>query len=85
MRRERHRAALRQAAMSGARRHVPAPAPKPPPTRATQNACGCAGVMTAAITLDCLHPVFDPEFPDRPHVHHASQKNPNIQRTPNDK
>ena len=59
--RERHRLALRQAAISGDPRFFLGTDSAPHPTDAKESACGCAGIFTAPNTMSCLAHVFAEE------------------------
>ncbi|OXT00685.1 dihydroorotase [Notoacmeibacter marinus] len=59
--RERHRLALRQAAISGDPRFFLGTDSAPHPTDAKESACGCAGIFTAPNTMSCLAHVFEEE------------------------
>ncbi|KAA9005595.1 dihydroorotase [Histidinibacterium aquaticum] len=57
--RERHRVALVEAAVSGDRRFFLGTDSAPHADGAKLQACGCAGIYTAPVTLACLAEVFD--------------------------
>jgi len=59
VKRERHRAALVQAATSGDARFFLGTDSAPHARGAKESACGCAGVFNAANTLGCLATVFE--------------------------
>lgn len=57
--RERHRIALVEAAVSGDARFFLGTDSAPHPDAAKQSACGCAGVFSATNTMSCLAHVFE--------------------------
>lgn len=57
--REKHRVALVQAAISGDRRFFLGTDSAPHPDPAKLQACGCAGIYSAPVTLSCLAEVFE--------------------------
>jgi len=59
--REQHRLALRRAATSGSDRFFLGTDSAPHPVHAKENACGCAGVFTAATAIELYAQVFDEE------------------------
>jgi dihydroorotase len=59
--RERHRLALRVAAVSGDPRFFLGTDSAPHPDHAKEAACGCAGCFTAPVALACLAHVFEAE------------------------
>lgn len=59
--RERHRLALRAAALSADRRFFLGTDSAPHPVAAKESACGCAGIFTSMTALACLAQVFDDE------------------------
>ena len=59
--REEHRLALREAAASGDARFFLGTDSAPHPDSAKLQACGCAGIYTAPVTLSCLAHVFEEE------------------------
>ncbi|MEH6834311.1 dihydroorotase [Falsihalocynthiibacter arcticus] len=61
LKREEHRQALRAAATSGDARFFLGTDSAPHTTYTKENACGCAGVFSAANSLGCLATVFEEE------------------------
>jgi len=59
--RERHRLALRRAATSGSEKFFLGTDSAPHPVHAKENACGCAGIFTAATAIELYAQVFDEE------------------------
>lgn len=59
LKREEHRQALVDAAISGDPRYFLGTDSAPHPTGAKESACGCAGVFSAPNTLSCLAHVFE--------------------------
>jgi dihydroorotase len=59
IKRERHRRALVEAAVSGDGRFFLGTDSAPHPTQAKEAACGCAGVFSAPVALACLAHVFE--------------------------
>jgi dihydroorotase len=59
--REKHRRALRRAAVSGDRRFFLGTDSAPHPIAAKETACGCAGIFTAACALELYVEVFEEE------------------------
>lgn len=59
LKRERHRLALRAAAMSGDRRFFLGTDSAPHPRHAKEAACGCAGCFTAPVALGILAQIFE--------------------------
>ncbi len=61
LKRERHRLALRRAAVSGDRRFFLGTDSAPHAVTAKESSCGCAGVFSAPVALACLAHVFEEE------------------------
>ena len=61
LKRERHRLALRRAAVSGAASFFLGTDTAPHQRALKENACGCAGVFSAPVALACYAQVFDDE------------------------
>ncbi len=59
--RERHRQALRAAAVSGEQKFFLGTDSAPHSVETKENACGCAGIFTATNTMSCLAHVFEQE------------------------
>ena len=59
--REKHRLALRRAAISGSEKFFLGTDSAPHPVHAKENACGCAGVFTALSAIELYTQVFDEE------------------------
>ncbi|MGF1549859.1 MAG: dihydroorotase [Sphingomonadaceae bacterium] len=59
--RERHRLAVRKAAVSGSAKFFLGTDSAPHPRSAKESACGCAGIFNAPVALECYAGVFEEE------------------------